>query len=1817
MHKISKIILSLCMVLSMVVGNFPFAEVLNAKVVKTNVAPQATFTVASNDEGKGALNDKDLKSNWQYKQAFKDIADQTILIKSKLETGSMLKEVKVYLGSEDWADTQVDVQVTYAQNGITSDMNTFGNKQTVTLGSVATITQEQEVSASDVYITISNPRFLPGATHTEFTLWPSVNEIEIYALQDVKLSNYNNIASQATITTDGKESATDGKSNLVDNNPQSLYKFHDAQLTEEKSVLLTYDDVRTMDACTIMFEHVDQEPYDYKFVFSIKGIKEDGSEVLLVDHQTGNRTDKSELDYQFTEGAYKAVKIIMHETTNNVGNKIGWPAIAEFKLFGSEVEVTDDESIAFNKPVHTNMNRQFAANIVDGSTKSTWTSNLYPSYADIDLEANYYLDEVQVFTPTQGYSQYTIYTSMNGRDFTKLAEKTSTESCGEKGESYPANRVEARYVRVYVTYQSENANTVLNEVRVLGTPSNTELQALPEINVKPYNESKYANVEVTAQDTYDEVYGIIERRLGAEYKNWFTLELASPAANGYDFFELSSKDGKVHIKGNDGVSLATGLNYYLKYDCNVNISQVGDQVTMPKEIKLPTTPIRKETKAKVRYAYNYCTLSYSMPFYGQDEWRAELDWLALNGVNVVLDATAQEEVWRRFLGKLGYTHADSKDFIAGPAYYAWAYMANLSGFGGPVHDSWFEERTELARQNHVAMRNLGMEPVLQGYSGMVPNDLAEHDKQAAKDIINQGTWCAFQRPDMLKTDSETYQRYAKLFYESQKEVYGDAKYFATDPFHEGGNTGGMSPRVIAKEVVETMMKYNGNDAVWIIQSWQGNPTSELLAGLEGHKENALVLDLYAEKSPHYNKKGDEHRKDIYGYNLEFDNTPWAFCMLNNFGGRLGLHGHLDNLANNVPQVFNTQQHIAGIGITPEASVNNPLLYDYFFEIIWQDDADHMEVVQLDPWLEDYATRRYGAVSKSSQEALKILKDTVYKASLNNRGQGAPESVVNARPRFDINAASTWGNSVIGYDKGLLEDAARLLLEDYDKLKGSEGYRYDVATVLEQILSNTAQNQLKVMKASYNNRDLEKFQEDSSKFLAIIDNMEKVTSTSKYYMLGNWVNQAKRLAANADDFAKDIYELNAKALVTTWGSINQANGGGLSDYSNRQWSGLLNDFYKGRWQIFIDNRIKELKGQSAQDPNWFVWEWTWARGKDEYSDTPVNRDLKAIGNDILANFSSSNPAAKADHDIPVEGISVKTGSYQPNNATEGDPKYVLDNNPDTIWHTAWSGSPRDQHYLEFTLPEKTLISAIRYLPRGGSNGSIKSYRVLVREDEATAATYANENTENGWIVAIADGKLDYQNADWQILPFDGNKEYNVKQVRFEVTDAYSDGSNLYAAAREIRFMEGKLVKLNATLEEAKAYQADAYTTTSYDMFKAVLETAKTMTTANTQAEVDAINKDLQTAMKALVKRGNTTALQTLVSANENRVRDDYAVSDEQWNAFVSALDAAKAIVKDNSNVTQADVDDAKANLETQASFLEANPSIIDLKTYSLSMAGNICMNFYFEVKDAALQDANAMINVTKEDQSVVTYPINKLESKEFNGQKLYYVSIPMSAREMVDQVRVSATVNEKEVDFGSFSIQNYANRIMSGDFKAEAKDAVRTMLNYGASAQTYFDYKADQLANTILSEQDRLVDVDPSVFEQYATVREGQVAGLQYEGSTLLLTSETKLAHYFVLEDGANIEDYTFKVGNKVLQPQKKANSKNLYYVDIENIVAKNLATNYTLSVTKADTTMSITCSALSYGKVVFEENKPDNLKQVMKAIYAYYQAADAYAKAVK
>lgn len=1234
---------------------------------------------------------------------------------------------RVEIDFEKVANRSMKILLSRAVNNVTTEYQPlYTSALTAPLTDTFVYDMSEAQAMTHLRVTLSSPN--PS------TLWPAIAEVRIYAVDEtIDLSKYDDITSYAEATSGADYKMWDFGGN------QQIVGFT-ATLPQGVTAVL-------------------------------KGkMKRDASWTTHIAQLV-----PGENVFQFAKGM-SAVRVELSDPSQ----------LTDFHIFGTySAPVTDSGSLAFEKPAHSNFNNATLYLVNDGDTTNQWRADMYPSYVDIDLEQNCDLTGIEVYTPTSGYTQYTLYTSLNGRDFDLVASKLDNLPCTAQGDSHQIS-AKARFVRVYLEYYSASAQPILNEVRVIGTPSQDQTNYIVDAqDVTPFAGSQYdpETHPITSEETINEVKGIIERQVGSNYVNWFTFALAEDA-DGYDYFTLSDENGKVKVTGNSGVSLATGVNHYLKYFCNVHISQVGNQVNMPDSVVAVGAPVHKETRFPVRYAYNYCTHSYSMAFWGEDEWRNELDWLALNGVNVVLDITGQEEVWREFLMSVGFSHQEAKDFLAGPGYYAWAYMANLTGFGGPVHDSYLTSQVELARKNQRVMRALGMEPVLQAFSGMVPVEIATHDPSA--DIIPQGVWCSFQRPTMLKTDTATYDEYAAKFYAAQKRVFGDAKYYATDPFHEGGNTGGMNTTLIASELLDSLIDFD-SDAVWVIQSWQGNPSNGLLAGLrngtnptrEDRRDHALVLDLYAERDQNWQTYG----VDTDGDGLkEFSDTPWVFCQLNNFGSRMGLHGYLDALQKNIPNAANTAQHMVGIGISPEGSQENPLLYDFLFETIWtQDAAGDLPVMDLDQWLNDYALRRYGAVSANAEEALFILAETVYKDSIKRVSsvkQGAPESVVNARPALDIGAASTWGYSYIYYDKTKLQDAARLLLADYDTLSASDAYLYDLADVLKQVLSNTAQYIHGKMADAYRAKDQEEFNAQSEKFLALIDLSDQIMGTRKEFLFGTWTENASQLAQNTDDFTQRLYLRNAKALVTTWGAIQQCNTGGLKDYSNRQWAGLTKDYYKARWVKWIDQAKANLAAGNNGNinvGNWFPWEWEYARDPVSYSTQTNGLSLKVLGQQVLDDFTIVLPPEEdASSDIPpAEVAAVKAGSQHVGSDENDACENVLDNNTGTIWHTEWNGTVNDSDkWIAFDLGRVRPVDGLRYQPRQSqSTGRITSYKVFVSSSESDW-----NGATDGW-TEVASGSW-ANNGSWKKASFTTT---NARYVKLLATG----GNNNYYSASEIR------------------------------------------------------------------------------------------------------------------------------------------------------------------------------------------------------------------------------------------------------------------------------------------------------------------------------------------------------------------------------------------------------------------------------------------------
>ena len=74
--------------------------------------------------------------------------------------------------------------------------------------------------------------------------------------------------------------------------------------------------------------------------------------------------------------------------------------------------------------------------------------------------------------------------------------------------------------------------------------------------------------------------------------------------------------------------------------------------------------------------------------------------------------------------------------------------------------------------------------------------------------------------------------------------------------------------------------------------------------------------------------------------------------------------------------------------------------------------------------------------------------------------------------------------------------------------------------------------------------------------------------------------------------KAHYVWNAKVQVTTWGNRVAADEGGLRDYSHREWSGLLKEFYAMRWKHYIDNVLKHWGEEKLPAIDFYSLEESW-------------------------------------------------------------------------------------------------------------------------------------------------------------------------------------------------------------------------------------------------------------------------------------------------------------------------------------------------------------------------------------------------------------------------------------------------------------------------------------------------------------------------------------------------------------------------------------------------------------------------------------------------
>ena len=703
-------------------------------------------------------------------------------------------------------------------------------------------------------------------------------------------------------------------------------------------------------------------------------------------------------------------------------------------------------------------------------------------------------------------------------------------------------------------------------------------------------------------------------------------------------FVLGSEGDLILIKGSTISAITTGLGWYLNNVAKINIAWnslnektvSGAPYADLSDLPIPASEETHTSDAKYRYYLNTCTFGYSMTSWTWKRWQQEIDWMALHGINMPLQLVGMEEVWRKFLTmeeggkrKYGYTDVEAKAFVAGPAFIAWWAMNNLEGWGGTAagsksgynnlpgaggvqDDAWYARQVKLAKQILDAQRALGMQPVLPGWSGMVPTNFASKSGYATR--ANGGKWAGdFVRPLLLNVNigADKYAAIAADYYACLEEVMGESQYYSMDPFHEGGGAGTMEDYEALYAAMETAKP----GSQWVIQQWQWSATQKYsLTAVPAGK--LVVLDLFSDGSPAFDSYNGYAPQDA------------VFCAIPNFGGRSGLMGRLQNVTDNYFKFKGKYASIKGIGTAPEAIEQTPVTYDLIYQLPWMNG----QKPNVAEWVDNYAYARYGKNNSIVKEAWSLLRQGPLNYGADGI-QGPVEDVWAARPNLDVNAASAWGSTLSKKHGGgaapetvynaerqqMLIDAVYKLINQEDELALADGsvyksnYLYDIVEFGGGVMADYAHDLLKGIKEAKNASNTALYEARRDAFLQLILDMDAFRGTNLNFRLGKWTQEARAAAGEVDGATTataDWYEYNnARTILTTWSSP----GTNLNDYSYRSWQGLLKDYYYKRWKHYFDN--------NCTDAEYKFFEWNWAHGMTHnVGDASISTTPLTVGQD---------------------------------------------------------------------------------------------------------------------------------------------------------------------------------------------------------------------------------------------------------------------------------------------------------------------------------------------------------------------------------------------------------------------------------------------------------------------------------------------------------------------------------------------------------------------------------------------------------------------------
>lgn len=309
------------------------------------------------------------------------------------------------------------------------------------------------------------------------------------------------------------------------------------------------------------------------------------------------------------------------------------------------------------------------------------------------------------------------------------------------------------------------------------------------------------------------------------------------------------------------------------------------------------------------------------------------------------------------------------------------------------------------------------------------------------------------------------------------------------------------------------------------------------------------------------------------------------------------------------------------------------------------------LLDVDEWVSAWARQRYGSGpgEHAAQEAWKILSRTVY-SDVQGKGTDGQDQA-DALTSYPVGAEQEHvAPKPDWYNVSAMVRAWELLVSVAEQRQASAPsdplptpLRYDVVNTGREVLAKVSNRLFNATVAANTSASLAAAM---GPMLGVLEDADELLCTDNGFSMAEWISNARSWGDTAAE--QDQLEWAARAQPSTWlpscppsmqPTSNRTRGicgsrSDLADYSNKQWAGLVNGYYRGRYECYNNTASAAFDaGKTVLDEGFAAaynlcidsWSWAWQndyKGQKHPMCTPPIYDAVAVSKRLLAKYKES-------------------------------------------------------------------------------------------------------------------------------------------------------------------------------------------------------------------------------------------------------------------------------------------------------------------------------------------------------------------------------------------------------------------------------------------------------------------------------------------------------------------------------------------------------------------------------------------------------------------